>query len=273
MPEQAKPNEPKKRKTAPKPITDTPTSNQAYPEDRGTRSVRTPSGESMTSAVLVTEGAGGGLSNPETLCPVGTRWCDEHDADESFCLRRVGEFDLTSTGGYRFSDAEGELVAVSVRKYGLVGTNIWPDFVEIDLPETTDMGVHHLTSAEARSLGYLLIEAAQATDSACSVLWCRGDCQWNVDAVGRRVSRQHFRRWPSGVVLSQIEYPPGDSRTALHGEPGIHVPDGAPETDFEYLSQLAQDLDDAAHKAMMATQTNPTGVITGRAIDANEVAR
>lgn len=200
------------------------------------------------------------------------RWCDDHDIGLDECLHEVGSFVLDDDAPFRGELVKGGVdwpVAVQVRQFA----DRPQPLVEIQLVETSGcQDVDWLTPAEARALGYLLIEAAQTTDTACTVLWCRGDCEWNVDAVGRRISRQHFRRWPSGVVLSEIEFPPGDRRASLHGGLGVHIPD-IPDDALDQLAQLAQDLDDAVHKAMSATQANPVGVVNGRPSLAAEVAQ
>lgn len=188
-------------------------------------------------------------------------WCDDHDAGLDECIHEVGSFTLNDDAPFRgeLMKAADHPVTVQVRQFVDRPTPL----IELQLIETSGLqDVDWLSPAEARALGYMLIEAAQTTDTACTYLWCSGNCEWNVDAVGRRVSRQHFRRWPSGVVLSETEFPPGDRRAALHGGLGIHVPD-IPDA-LDQLAQLAQDLDDAVHKA---------GVITGRLVDAAEVGR
>lgn len=112
----------------------------------------------------------------DTTCPLGTPWCDQHDAEQNLCIRSTGSFVLGDTGGRRYNEGRDDMpVTVSARQY-----NMREPLVEVEIPETTDLGasdlsVQWLTGPEARTLGQALTEAAATLAPLVCPPWCTVD--------------------------------------------------------------------------------------------------
>lgn len=97
-------------------------------------------------------------------------------------------------------------------------------------------------------------------NAPCRVAGCdHMTCRWDYDTVNGQVTRHHSREFPSGIMFSSIEFPPGDPRndnamiaTDLKAAAIVMPVFGNDERTLAQAAMLAVDLVEAIRSSLPA---------------------